>query len=115
MIRVHKTVDLKVDFDIENDELEISPLLFIIILENAFKHGVEPAGFDSTLHIHMNEKDGVIMFECFNSKPEDAQNEPTGIGISNLKKRLEIVYPDQHEISIEDTTDSYKATLKITL
>ena len=115
MIRVHKAVDLKVDFDIENHDLEISPLLFIILLENAFKHGIEPAGHESKLHLSMKERNGIVTFECYNSKPEEALKETNGIGLSNLNKRLQIVYPDQHELVVEDKTDSYKATLKITL
>ena len=115
MIRIHKTVDLKIDFDLENDELEVSPLLFIIIIENAFKHGIEPAGHKSTLHINMKEKDEVIVFDCYNTKTEVDQEDVTGIGLSNLKKRLQIIYPNRHELFIDDNQDSYKATLKINL
>ena len=115
MIRVHKTVDLKLDFDIENEELEMSPLMFIIIIENAFKHGIEPAGHSSTLYISMKEKDGVVVFDCYNSKAGVTLEDEEGIGLDNLKKRLQIVYPDRHELLIDDKQDSYRATLKINL
>ncbi len=111
MIRVHKSVDLKVDFDIENEDLEIAPLLFIILLENAFKHGIEPAAVDGTLYISLKENEGRVQFECYNSKPLEAQNGNVGIGLNNLKKRLQILYPDQHELTINDMENYYKATL----
>lgn len=115
MIRLHKSVDFKVDFDVENEDLEISPLMFIILLENAFKHGIEPASHESKLHLSMKESKGVVTFECYNSKPESTPEESNGIGLNNLTKRLNIVYPDQHDLVIDDKKDSYKATLKITL
>ena len=115
MIRVHKAVDLKIDFEVKNEEAEVSPLMFIILIENAFKHGIEPAGFSSTLHISLKEKDGEIDFNCYNSKPESELEDGDGIGLTNLKKRLQIVYPDRHEFLIDDKQNSYKSTLKITL
>jgi len=115
MIRVHKTVDFKMEFDIENEELEVPPLLFIILIENAFKHGIEPAGHSSTLHISLNEKDNDLVFTCYNSKTETEHIQAAGIGLSNLKKRLNIIYPNRHELAIDDNQNFYKATLKINL
>ncbi|MEM9544322.1 MAG: sensor histidine kinase [Bacteroidota bacterium] len=115
MIRVHQNVNLKMDFKLDDEDLEVSPLLFVILLENAFKHGIEPAGDNSMLHISLKEQMRIIHFECLNSKPKDSSYKSGGIGLSNLKKRLEIVYPDRHALHIEEDACIYKATLKITL
>ncbi len=115
MIRIHKNVDLKFDVDIENEHFKIPPLLFIILIENAFKHGIEKAASDGLLHITLKERDNTLLFECINSIEQNANSTDQGIGLDNLRKRLAILYPDRHELILEKSTSDYKALLTIEL
>lgn len=115
MIRVFKKVDLKLDFDIASEQVMVPPLLFIVLVENAIKHGIEPAGSESLLHITLRESAGVILFECINSIEIEPVSESKGIGLENLQKRLQILYPDTHVLALEKNDNTFRATLNITL
>jgi len=115
LIRLHKKVDYRFEEHIENESVAIPPLLFIILVENAFKHGIEPAEYNGFLHMEIVQKEHQLTFVCHNSKEENDSDERSGIGISNLKKRLDIMYPDQYTLDLLEEHTDFRATLNITL
>ncbi|MEH6537996.1 MAG: histidine kinase [Psychroserpens sp.] len=111
-IRYHKTVDIT--FNHSNElNYQIAPLLFIIPLENAFKHGVERLTEDAYIHINLKTDDGMIHFNIENNFGQMEANQNTGIGLNNLKQRLKLLYPNKHDIQIEVKANIYKFSLKI--
>jgi hypothetical protein len=96
----------------------ITPLIFITFLENAFKHGVSnnhPQAW-VTASIQMNGNECVYRVE--NSKipsvkPEAGQK--SGIGLQNVKRRLELSYPGRHRLTVEDLKDRYSVQLNVQL
>ncbi|MEL6558927.1 MAG: sensor histidine kinase [Bacteroidota bacterium] len=113
-IRLNKTLDLSFEKEVDDQDLMIPPLLLIILIENAFKHGIEPAENESFLHIDLTTDQDTIYFECVNSyEPPSETSE--GIGLSNLKRRLELTYPNRYQLDIDQTKDTFKASLKIEL
>jgi sensor histidine kinase YesM len=92
---------------------QVAPLLFIIPLENAFKHGVESLTEDAYIHINMTIDTYIIYFDIENNFEARESNETVGIGIENLKQRLKLLYPNKHKIEIEIKDASYKLKLKI--
>lgn len=94
---------------------QIAPLLFIIPLENAFKHGVESLTEDAYIHINIKIDTDIIYFDIENNFEERKSNETVGIGIDNLKQRLKLLYPNKHKIQIKVKDAIYKFTLKIEL
>lgn len=92
----------------------IPPLLFITFVENAFKHGIEPAEKDCFLHLSVSSKNNQVTFTCKNSI-EEKINTPKGIGLTNLKRRLELRFPNQHTLQTEETPTQYHAMLQIDL
>lgn len=110
-MRLHEGHDIRLDINIENPEIDIAPLLFIILLENAFKHGIENKEEDGFILASIKESQGVIRFECRNTY--DNLNNTAGLGLTNLKKRLELVYPDKHELDIIEESMYFTATLEI--
>jgi len=100
-LRLSPKVDLRVKFPEDFPDLSISPLLFLPFIENAFKHGISNRAF-SFIHIEMGVKDDCINFKCSNSLfPGNVQAEgASGIGLENVKKRLRLLYPGQHELKI---------------
>lgn len=99
-------------------ELLIAPMLFIPFVENAFKHGVQ-IGRKSEINISISETGkNRIEFFCENinySFVNKMDDNNSGIGLENVKRRLELVYPGKHELTIKSEGDKYSITLKIDL
>jgi hypothetical protein len=111
-IRYKKTVDISFKHDIDTS-LSIAPLLYIILLENAFKHGIETLTEQAFIHINLYEDTAFIYFKIENNFDPKEFSETKGIGLTNLKRRLSLIYPKKHELTVEKTNNTYKATLKI--
>ena len=113
-IRLHKKLDYQFEQEVADGHLQIPPLLFIILVENAFKHGVEPAERDSFLHLSLKSDKNSLLFTCENSVEENAANEK-GIGLDNLRRRLALLFPGQHQLIVEKGQHTFKAMLKLAL
>jgi LytS/YehU family sensor histidine kinase len=111
-MRYRKEIDIKFINDI-SENLKVMPLLFIILLENAFKHGVENLRENAYVHIHMTSTSNEVSFDIENNFDATEDNEQVGIGLKNLKRRLELVYPKSHTLSFSKINDIYKARLMI--
>ena len=98
-LRIGKNVDLQVDLNVpQHREVNIAPLLFISLVENAFKHGICPTQ-PSFIHISLSVKDvGEITFTCTNSNfPKTADDKSGGgIGLQQVSQRLALSYPQRH-------------------
>jgi hypothetical protein len=111
-IRYRKTVDISLKHDV-NADLSVAPLLYIILLENAFKHGVETLTENAYIHINLYEEGGFICFDIKNNFDPNEIPESNGIGLKNLNRRLSLLYKDMHQIDTVKTNNTYKTTLKI--
>lgn len=111
-IRYKKTVDISFKHDIDTS-LSIAPLLYIILLENAFKHGIETLTENAFIHINLYEDDDFIHFNIENNFDPKEISEDKGIGLSNLKRRLALIYPKKHELISYQENNIYRTTLKI--
>lgn len=114
-MRYHKKIDIQFNCSIEQEHDKIMPLLFIILLENAFKHGVENLREHAYVHIDLKTNDKEIVFSVENNFDKDAPTTESGIGLKNLKRRLELVYPRKHSLAFTKTENVYKAVLTLDL
>ncbi|MCD2258797.1 sensor histidine kinase [Psychroserpens luteolus] len=112
-MRYHKTIDIQFNVDIDDNDYQIMPLLFIILLENAFKHGVENLRENAYVYITMSAKHEQVHFDIKNNFDATLENEHEGIGLENLKRRLELVYPKHHDLLISKTNNIFNAQLTI--
>lgn len=110
-LRRHQTVDIQFEQDIDQLAFPVAPLLFIIFIENAFKHGIEGAEGDGYLHLSLSQHGHQIHFSCENSIEEGGEKNDGGLGLKNLRRRLELLYPKQHTLLIEQTDTHYKVDL----
>ncbi|TDH20665.1 sensor histidine kinase [Segetibacter sp. 3557_3] len=98
--------------------VEIAPMLLIPFVENAFKHGIS---FREPSHIKVNleVKDGGLYFDVYNTKHVKVQNDPekdkSGIGLTNVKQRLQLLYPRKHELIIRETSNQFFVHLTLQL
>jgi two-component sensor histidine kinase len=116
-LRLSQDVKLSVDINAKDGMGKtIAPLLFISLVENAFKHGVT-ANKDSFISISIKVIGTKVVCHVENSYfPKDSSDKSgSGIGIANLKRQLSILYPDRHTYSIKCTDDKYIADLEILL
>ena len=111
--RYHKDIDVHFEKTIKNPETKVAPLLFIILLENAFKHGVEKTTEDAFVHIKLMEDDLKISFTVKNNFETEEPAKNDGIGLKNLKNRLHLLYPNAHQLCNHSEEGIYATTLEI--
>ncbi len=112
-MRYQKKIEVIFNLQIEDGESKVMPLLFIILLENAFKHGVENLRENAYVHIDMITDGNEIKFVVENNFDNSKLIEQSGIGLNNLKRRLELEYPNKHSLTFTITEDLYKAQLTL--
>lgn len=108
----HHHLSVHFQENIDNPSQEISPLILIQFVENAFKHGVSESLGDTFITIDITLKDGILSYYIENSKEEKPHQHSTKIGLKNIRRQLELLYP-KHKLSVEDKTDRYIVQLKI--
>lgn len=95
---------------------EIAPLLLLPLVENAFKHGLSRQTENSWLTVDVSLNNAVLTVVIENSKPAlYTDKSKGGIGLDNLRKRLELLYPAKHQLVLEDKKNVYHAHLVIEL
>ena len=108
-----KTV-VKTDFPTPTEDLQVAPLLFISLIENAFKHGVS-AVKNSNIYFSMHIDGSVIKFESKNNniKKDSSDKSGSGIGLRNIQKRLELLYAEKYLFKIHETDETFTTQLEI--
>ena len=114
-MRYHKEIAIEFHTDIQDETREVMPLLFIILLENAFKHGVENLYKDAFVHVNLIANEKEIHFTVENNFDVELVASEKGIGLKNLKRRLQLVYPKKHSVSFTSEENVYKSELTIQL
>jgi len=95
--------------------VQVPPLLFISFVENAVKHNNDAAKL-SYLNLYFDVRHDELFFKCVNSKPAlKAVNKSGGLGLANIKRRLELLFPSSHNLIIEDNSETYYVTLTLKL
>lgn len=93
----------------------IAPLLMLPFLENAFKHGASEQTEKPWMGIDISVKHDALRFKIANSKNEYGYHSSNGIGIENVKKRLQFIYPDRYELKINDEGDFFVVSMLVKL
>lgn len=109
--------ELVVDFqcNLGTKNLSVPPMILVPLVENALKYGIS-INKKSTIRIEVNEENGRLTFFCQNPKHYQAMPERhglKGIGLSNVRRRLELIYPQRHTLVIDDAANFYRVTLTI--
>lgn len=118
LMQLRTTDKVKVDssFTLENASARIAPLMFISLVENAFKHGVSPVG-ESEIRFELVEKDRIVSFDSWNSNfpGHEIGAKANGIGLENLQKRLSLIYPGRYSFHKELEADVFHVKVVIQL
>ena len=111
-LRIKNPELLIIEKNINYPNLNISPMILVPFVENAFKHGdFRNKGFEMKL----SDENQIVHFYLLNNKKEQMKDSLSGIGIENVKKRLEILYPKKYELNIKNSETEFIVDLKINL
>jgi len=115
--KLRSTSSLIVSFKVAGNisSTQIAPLLLLPFVENAFKYGISNQE-QSPIDILLEKTESELTFSAQNRKFEQGEKDSTGIGINNVKRRLELLYPHKHLLQIQDKDDTYfiKLTIQFT-
>ena len=113
-LRFNRNTRIDVRMDDFGDAAMISPLLFISLVENAFKHGTS-AHMDSFIKIDMGMDGNDLVFSCENSmiRRNTADYSGSGVGLENMHRRLELLYPESHSFQHFVENDTYVSIVRI--
>jgi len=101
--------------DGDTDGYEIAPLLLVPFIENAFKHGIR-ASKETVIEIDISVKEGILLFMCSNDyRPDISSQINSGIGLANVRKRLELIYQGRYSLTTGAKDNRYSVNLTITL
>lgn len=113
-MRCSSNVTLDVSLPETDSDKQVAPLLFIPLVENAFKHGISTSE-PSSIKIELKEEGEYVSFLVENTSfpKNDSDRSGSGIGVKNLQRRLDMLYPGQHSFEYGETQGFYRSFLKI--
>ncbi len=116
-VRYDERLEISVEIDGDFENKVIAPLLLIPFAENCFKHGASQVRGKQWIKLRITTGNDKLYFELSNSKPATSGTGQLrkGIGLRNVKKRLELIYPGQHVLRTETTDSVHRVHLEVTL
>lgn len=117
-LRLDDRVPITFEVDGPVEGVRIAPLILITFLENAFKHGVNSTGDDVFITVKLDVSAGSCHYQVTNSKlPAGSKTleDKSGIGLQNVRRRLELSYPDRYALETQETNERYRVDLQLQL
>lgn len=112
-MRFNETLEVNTAIDVQSENVNVAPMLLIPFVENSFKHGSIENG-KLKINLHLMSTQNMLHFKLSNTQ-KFSTDTTTGIGLDNIKKRLNLLYPERHELIIDNKTPLYSVDLKIRL
>ncbi len=112
--RSDSNLQIELDIAVEDLGMKVAPLLFVAFVENAFKYSTRDDHRKNTMSISLRQQGGTVEFACRNSF-EPGTDKPGGIGLGNVKRRLELLYPGRHTLDIRTEGTVFSVHLKLRL
>lgn len=117
-IRSADRLDVEESVETAEGDEKIAPLLLITFIENAFKHAPKSSTVNAFIKMKLLLHQKKLIFQIENNKGPVNENDTSlysGLGLKNVKRRLELLYPRKHELEIHDTPDLFKVKLQLIL
>ena len=114
-IRYNNQLDLSIEIPDDDGDLLIAPLLLLPLVENSFKHGTSQVLDHPWISLIISLNGSELKMKLVNGKSEYSDKTSSGIGINNVRTRLELIYPGRHELRISNTEDAFIVTLNVEL
>lgn len=114
-IRYAERLDLEFNIQGEKDSVRIAPLILLPFVENSFKHGAGKKRLGVWIRIDVRVHDKELDFTIENNKSDTQAEGSGGIGLANVKQRLDLTYQGKYQLDIENKKDTYRVHLKMQL
>lgn len=115
MIRYNDRLSVSFTKEMDTGSYQITPLLLLPLVENAFKHGISETRFESFIHIDVKAKEGILFFNIENTKENTNADVPkNNIGLNNVRRQLELIYKD-YKFNVTNEGAVFKVYLTINL
>ena len=117
--RLRQGGEIDIQFAVEGEikDQTISPLMFIPFIENSFKHGINKQLNEGFVHLFLTVTNEEVVLRIKNSKPElvplPGPKRSGGIGLVNVKRRLNLLYPGKYDLDINEEPNAYEVLLRI--
>ncbi len=105
--------EIILDFDGIDEGFRIAPMLFIPFVENSFKYSKIEDQKDARVEIKLTTSGKELTFKIVNTHPENGHSPGSGVGIENVRSRLELTYPEKHELKVKDENNMFEVEMKI--
>ncbi len=109
-LREQTSIKLHVEGDLAGKQ--IAPMLLMTLVENAFKHGLVSRN-EIGIILNLQVQEDALLFSTVNNSSTHKKREFGGIGLENLRRRLNLLYPDRHQLTLEEKEGTFFATLKL--
>ncbi|MEO5178696.1 histidine kinase, partial [Bacteroides ovatus] len=113
-LRLNKHTKVVFETEMDDEQIQIPPMILITFVENSFKYGVS-SDTDCTIFIRIIVKEGQLIFETENMIMKENHQNPHAIGIDNCRKRLELLYPNRFVLLTKEENGYFKTYLNIQL
>lgn len=116
-IRYGEQIKMNIKIEGSPENKQIAPLLMIPLVENSFKHGASKMIDQQWVSLEIKISDDELYFLMKNNKPAQPENGLTNghVGLKNVKKRLELIYPEKHELNIVSDKETFSVSMKVKL
>ena len=111
-MRLETIENINIKLPVADGDQTIAPLILLPFVENCFKHCNKS---DPEIEIKISMDQEKLSLICYNNKLETGQDRDGGVGLSNAKKRLELIYKNKYNLDITDTVTHYKVELNLDL
>lgn len=114
LLRLGDVTRVDAKFEVDDPHTSIAPMLLITLIENAFKYGISSTEY-SAIHIHLTVRRHMLSFMVHNTRINKTVKVSSGHGLSNLKHRLDLLYPDDYTLRRRQDKDGFMMKLTIKL
>ena len=111
-LRLNELADIRFTHEVEREEMPIPPMMLITFVENAFKYGIS-SDDPCFIHIQLNQRAEKLCFEVVNSTFGREAGHSARMGITNCRRRLELVYPEHHRLEIAQEHGLFRVRLEL--
>ena len=114
-VRHHKRGVITFKNHINDAKIKIPPMILIVFIENAFKHGFDLLDKEAFINVSLRNEDNTLHFYIENNFNTNTEEHEKGIGLENVKRRLALIYPETHELKIVKNETLFSVDLKLYL
>lgn len=112
-LRYNERLNIVFEVVVDDNQQEIAPLLLLPFVENAFKHGASETRFKTVIVIQLMLKNQQLTFNIKNTRDVDMISDNDGIGLTNVKRQLDLIYPKKYQLSIDSEGEMYQVGLSL--